>query len=93
MPLGFKEWLAKREAFFEAWIIRKTLIFEGKEGKKKGRREGEEGIKKKGWKRKGKKKKTFLARYKPKAKFTRKFYIYPSHVPDSFKVLAATPSF
>lgn len=39
------------------------------------------------------KKKTFLARYKPKAKFARKFYIYPSHVPDSFKVLAATPSF
>lgn len=41
MPLGFKEWSAKTEAFFEARIIRKTLILEGKEGKKKGRREGE----------------------------------------------------
>ena len=34
MPLGFKEWSAKREAFFEARIIRKRLILEGKEGKK-----------------------------------------------------------
>ena len=41
MPLGFKEWSAKREAFFEARIIRKRLILEGKEGKKKGRRERE----------------------------------------------------
>lgn len=64
-----------------------VLMLEGKEG----RREGERLERRKDGR--GKQRIAFLARYKQEAKFARKFYIYPSHVPNSFKVLAAIPSY